>query len=118
MIVDAAIAEHLEVLHRVLLGGPSVSEGIGEARAFNRLLGYPVYRLRRRDAGNLVDGRRNVDHVPKLGSRLPLGLDPRRPANHHAVAGATKVRSNLLGPAKRRIRGNRPARSKMRVGAG
>src|SRR5262249_60273405 len=66
--VDRPVAQRLEVLHRVTLGGARVLEGVGEAGAVHGFLFGPVHDLRLRDAGRLQDGGADVGAVGELGA--------------------------------------------------
>ena len=68
--------------------------------------------------GRLEDGRRDVDDVVELVADLALGLDPVRPADDRAVAGAAPVRGDLLGPLVGRVHRVGPADRVVVVGLG
>ena len=68
VVIDGARAQHLEVLRAVAIGRPlpRVVEDVGEARAVEVGLGYPVDLGRSGDAGQLEHGRQHVDGVGVL----------------------------------------------------
>ena len=66
LVVDAAVAEHLEVLCLVPLGRLGVVERVRHADAFDRMLLDSVDEERLGQAGHFKDGRRDVDHVMEL----------------------------------------------------
>ena len=68
--VDAAVAEHLEVLEVVVLGGLGGVEAVEHARAFIGALGDPVDHRRLGDAGRLEHRGGDVDDVVELLSYL------------------------------------------------
>ena len=91
LVVDAAVAEHLEVLRLVPLRRLGVVERVEHADAFDRRLLHAVDDGRMRQAGGLEDGRRDVDHVMELAADLALRLDAVRPVHDRAVARAAPV---------------------------
>ncbi len=76
LVVDAAVAEHLEVLRLVALGGVGVVEAVGHADALDRLLLHPVDHHRRRQPGHLEHRRGDVDDVVELRAHLALAVMP------------------------------------------
>src|SRR5499426_604059 len=66
VLIERAVAEHLEVLRdaaaRRVLGG----EGVGHADSLDRPLAHTVHRAGLADAGHLEDRRRDVDDVMEL----------------------------------------------------
>ena len=116
LVVDAAVAEHLEVLRLAPLGGVGVVEGVAHAHALDRLLRDAVNRRRLGQAGRLEHRRRDVDHVVELAAHLALGRDALRPVHDRAVAGAAPVRGDLLRPLVRRVHRVRPADGVVVVG--
>ena len=116
LVVDAAVAEHLEVLRFVPLGRLGVVEGVEHAEAFDRRLLDAVDDRRMRQARGLEDRRRDVDDVMELAADLALGLDAVRPVHDRAVARAAPVRRDLLGPLVGRIHRVRPANRVVVVG--
>ena len=118
LVVDPAVAEHLEVLQVVRSRPPRVVEGVQHARPVQRLLLDAVDEVGRREPGRLEDGRRDVDDVSELAAHLPLGLEPVGPVHDGAVAGAAPVRGDLLGPLVGRVHGVGPADGVVVVGVG
>ena len=118
LVVDAAVAEHLEVLRLVPLGRLGVVERVQHADALDRRLLDAVDDRRMRQPGGFEDRRRDVDHVMELAADLALGLDAVRPVHDRAVARAAPVRRHLLGPLVGRVHRVRPADRVVVVGFG
>ena len=55
------------------------------------------------NADDFENRRRDVDHVVELVADFAAGLDPLRPGDGQAVAGAAEVAGDLLGPLERRV---------------
>ena len=91
VVVDGAVAEHLEVLGVVLGGGRGVVERVGEAHALERRLRNAPDGLRRLEVQQIEDGRHHVDDVGVLATHFALGLDAYRPGDDEGVAGAAAV---------------------------
>ena len=118
LVVDAAVAEHLEVLEVVALGRVRVVERIEHARAFDGRLQHAVDHRGLGQPSGLEDGGGDVDHVGELRAQ-PAGLgDAAGPVHDRAVAGAAPVRGHLLGPLERRVHRPRPTDREVVVGAG
>ena len=109
LVVDAAVAEHLEVLRRPPVVGFSVVECVPHAYALDRLLRNPVHGARLGDSGCVEDGRRDVDHVVELRAHLARRVDAVRPVHDRPVAGSAPMRRDLLRPLVRRVQRVRPA---------
>ena len=107
--VDGAAAVVVEVLGVLAACGLRVVERVGQADAVDRVLHEAVDDLRRVDADELVDGRRDVVHMMELGTRGVVGLDPLGPRDGHRVARSAEMRGDELGVLERRIAGPRPA---------
>ena len=116
LVVNAAVAEHLEVLRLMPIRRLCLVERIEHAYPFDRLLLYPVYRDRLRQPRRLEDGRRNIDDMVELPTHLALGSDSLRPVHDRPVARPAPVRGDLLGPLVRRVHGVRPPDRVMVVG--
>src|ERR1019366_10267697 len=86
LMVDAAIAEHLEILGLASFGGLGVVEGIQHADTFQRSLLHAVNDRGCRQPGGFQNRRRYVDDVMKLRADLALSLDPVWPVHNRAVA--------------------------------
>ena len=108
LVVDAAVADHLEVLRGVPVRSVGVVEAVAQAGALDRLLRRRRRRSRDLEPGGLEDGRQHVDDVVPLVADLAARRDPVAPAHDHPVAGAAEVR-DLLGPRVRRVHRQRPA---------
>src|SRR6185436_14910931 len=99
VVIDAAVADHLEVLgpagrRRV---GIRLVEGVGHAHAFDRLLLDAIDQLGRPEARRLEDRGHDVDEVVELVANAALVLDAGRPRDRQALPRATEVRRDLLG---------------------
>lgn len=116
LVVDPAVAEHLEVLRGVPLRGPRLVEGVGERDAVERRLLDPVDRLGEGDACHVEERRQDVVDVMPLVSHLAARPDARGPVHDQPVARAAVVGGHLLGPLVRRVHRDRPARGVVRVG--
>ena len=79
---DAAVAEHLEVLHLLGGGRGTIVEGGGEARPLDRLLCDTPDLGRWVDADHLEDRRHHVADVGETVAQLAPRLDPSRPRDH------------------------------------
>src|ERR1700761_8813457 len=75
LMVDTAIAEHLEVLRLMLLGGLGVVERVTHADAFDRVLLHSVDEGRLGHTCHFQDCWRDVDDVMKLSAELARALD-------------------------------------------
>ena len=75
LVVDAAVACHLEVLRLMLLGRLGVVERVGHADAFDWTLLDSVDKNWLGQAGQLKNGRGNVDHMMELCADLTFRLD-------------------------------------------
>ncbi len=103
LVVDAAVAEHLEVLRLPAVGGIGLVERVPHADAVDRPLLDPVHEARLRDARRLQDRRCEVDHVMELLPDLAACGEAVRPVHDGAVARAAEVRGDLLRPLVRRV---------------
>ena len=72
ILVHRAVAGDLEVLLGMSLGGVRVCEGVAEAHAVHRLLLDAVDMRRLRNAGDVQDGRADIDAVRELGAQPSL----------------------------------------------
>ncbi len=109
LIVDAAVAEHLEVLHVVPLRLVLGIERVEHARTFIGALRYAVHLDRLGNAGHFEHGRRHVDDVRELRAQSALLFDALGPVHDGAVACPAPVRRHLLGPLVRRVHRPGPA---------
>ena len=106
--VDAPVAEHLEVLGRVTVLGVGILERVVHGDASIGLLRDPVHHVRLRQPGGLEQCRDDVDHMVELLADLASCLDAVGPVHHHPVPGATEVRRHLLRPLVRSVHCVRP----------
>ena len=109
LVIDAAVADHLEVLRLAELGRARVVEGRDQALALQRHLLHAVHERRLGDPGRVEHRRRHVDHMAELGADLAPGLEAVRPVHDRAVAGAAPMRGDLLHPLVGRVHRVRPA---------
>jgi len=79
-VIDAAIAEHLEVLGGAGRGsvGDRLVKGISHAHAFDWLVGDAVDRLWCINARGFEDGRHDIDDVMELRAKAAAVLDVAR----------------------------------------
>ena len=68
LVVDTAIAKHLEVLNLVPLGRVRIIEGVHQARALERCLHYAVHTLGLRQSRRLEDCWSDVNDMRKLAT--------------------------------------------------
>ena len=98
VVVDAPVAEDLEVLRPVRAGGVRVVERIRHRSAVEGRLRDSVHLGRGLHPGSLQDRGHHVGHVVELSAE-PAGVsDPLRPRDGQPVAGAAQVRGHLLHP--------------------
>src|SRR5262245_26922229 len=91
VVIDAAIAEDLEVLRLMPPRRFGIVERVTHAHAFDRILPNAVDGFRLRKTGALQDGGRDVDDVAKLRARFAFGLKSVRPTNDRAVTRAAPM---------------------------
>ncbi len=91
LVVDAAIAEHLEVLGFMPICRPRIIERIGHAHAFQRTLQHAIHHQGLRQSGNLENRGGYVDHMMKLRTDLTLGFDTLRPVDDRAISRTAKM---------------------------
>jgi hypothetical protein len=91
LVVDAAVAEHLEILGVAAIGLVYAVEGVAHARPFDRLLIDTVDDGRLRQAGGLEHGGGDVNDVVELRSHLATRREPTWPMHDRAVARAAPV---------------------------
>src|SRR5688572_18583794 len=114
VVIDAAVAEHLEILRGAALAGLRVISRIKHGHAIHQALLHAVDRFWLRNFCGFERGGRDVNDVMKLAADFAPGFDAFRPMHHHAVARAAKVRGDLFGPLERRVTRPGPADGKMR----
>src|ERR1700722_8413889 len=85
LMVDAAVAEHFEVLCLMLLGGLGIVERVTHADAFDRMLLHSVDEGRLGHTCHFQDGWRDVDDVMKLSAELTCALDSLGPVDDRPV---------------------------------
>ena len=91
VVVDALVAEHLEVLRRMLRRSVGVIERVHQARALDGLLSRAVNVRRRGNADRFEQCRRDVDHRAELRTETALVFDSSGPRDDHPVARAAEV---------------------------
>ena len=118
VVIDGAIAEHLEVLRGVPGGrvGVGLVPRVDHAHAFDGALLDAVDRIGRGDAGRFEDRRHDIDDVVELVADAAHVLDVAGPGHAHALRRAAEMRRDLLHPLERRVERPRPARGKVREG--
>src|SRR5207245_10923966 len=87
VVIDRAIAEHLEILRLVALRRLRIVEGVEHTDAFDRRLHHAIDALGLRQTGGFQDRRRNVDHVLALAAQSAFFLDALLPVYASAVNG-------------------------------
>src|SRR5262249_41884484 len=105
VVVDGAIAEHLEILRVALRRRVRVRsvEGVAHAHAFDWLLRDTVDHHRSGNAGDLKKGPDNIDHVMELGADSARVLDVPRPSDSHTLSRPPEMGGHLLGPFERGV---------------
>ena len=106
---DAAVAEHLEVLHRLARGGVRLRERVGHRRAVQRHLFHTVHGGGQGRSEHVEHGRREVADVMELvpdGAGCIIG-QPVGPVDDQRVAHAATV-GVLLVELARRVARHRP----------
>ena len=98
LVVDPAVADHLEVLRRARVRCVGVVEAVGHAHAVQRHLLLAVDEVGLREPGDIEHGRGDVDDVVELMASLSTRLNPVGPRDNGAVARTAPVRRDLLGP--------------------
>ncbi len=101
--VDASVAEHLEVLGLAPVRFGRAVERVAHAHAFDRVLLDAVDDGRVGQTGSLENRRGNVDHVVELRTHLAPRREPVRPVHDRAVARPAPVRRDLLRPLIRGV---------------
>ena len=116
VVIDGAIAEHLEILRRVSGRGVGVRlvPCVRHAHPFHGALLDAVDRIGLRNAGRFEDGRSDVDDVMELAADAAHVVDMAGPGHGHALGRPAEVRRHLLHPLERRVHRPRPRRGKMR----
>src|SRR5215510_6089488 len=109
--IQSAVAEHLEVLGIMpaRLAGVLTTESVGQTHTLDWLLRHAVRHCWLGDAHHLKDRRQNINRVMELGTDLAGVFNALRPGDNHAIARASEVRGDLLGPLERRITSPSPA---------
>ena len=116
VVIDGAIAEHLEILRRVLgrRVGVRLIPCVGHAHAFNGDLLDAIDRVGLRNSGRFEDGRHDVNDVVKLAADAAHVVDMAGPGHGHALGRPAEVRRHLLHPLERGVHRPRPGRRKVR----
>src|SRR5262245_43352624 len=103
VMVQGAIAEHLEVLRVPLFLRLRVVEAVHHADALDGLLRHAVELGWCGNVRCLQDRGHEINHVVELGADPPPVLDARRPRDDDRVACTTEMRRNLLAPLEGRV---------------
>src|SRR5271165_4761128 len=109
LVIDAAVAEHLEVLRLMPLRGLGVIERIQHAHALDWALLYAIDRNRFGQPCRLENRGRDIDDMVELRADFALRFNAIRPRYDGAVTRPAPVRSDLLRPPVRRVHRVRPA---------
>jgi len=83
IVIDGAVADHLEILRISLRWGIGIRliKGVGHAHAFDWLLLDTIHRIRSRDASGFEDCGNNIDDVMELGANSARVFDVAGPRN-------------------------------------
>src|SRR5215472_121527 len=108
LVIDAAIAEHLEVLRFSPFRGVRIVQAVKHTHALHRHLRDSIDGVWFGQLSRFENGRRDIDHMMELMAHLALGLDALGPMNHCTITSSAPVRCYLLGPLVRRIHRMRP----------
>src|SRR5215467_8620398 len=109
LVVDAAIADHLEVLRLSAFRCLRIVEAVVHTYALHRYLRDAVDHVRLGQLRRVENRRCYVDDMVKLMPGLAFGLNALWPMDNCTVAGAAPVRRDLLGPLIRGVHRVRPA---------
>src|SRR6266480_5567584 len=113
IVINSAVSKHLKILSRMCFFSFGIVERINHRCSVERSLRRSVDALRKRQADCLQYSRRNVSNMSELRADFSLGFNSRRPMDNDSVRSAAVMRSDLLGPLKRRITSPSPADSVM-----
>ncbi len=91
VVVDGAVAEHLEVLGVVVAGRRRLIEGVGEADPIDGRLADAADALRRLGAQGFQNCRHHVDGVCVMRSHLAAALNALGPRYDERIGGAAPV---------------------------
>jgi hypothetical protein len=100
VLVNAAVAQHFEVLNLVGAGLVRMIEAIDHADAFERQLFHAVDHVRKLHAGQFIERGRDIGDVMELRAQSAGVLDVSRPGDDQRIARAAQVGSHLLAPLK------------------
>src|SRR5437870_5424997 len=109
IMVNGAVTKHLEVLGCMPVFGFCIVKSINHRRPIARKLLSAIHHLRERQTDCFQHSRCDIYYMTKLRPDLSFGFDTFGPMHHHSVAGASPMRSNLLGPLERSIQSMCPA---------
>ena len=118
LVVDTAIAEHLEVLRLMTLCRLRIVKRVQHADAFDGVLLHAVHKEGLGKARCFKDCRCNVDDVVELPPHLTLRVAALRPMNNGSIPCSAPVRSYLFGPLVWCVHCVRPAHRIVVVGIG
>src|SRR5262249_47380334 len=118
IVVDGTVAEHLKVLRGVTRGRAGIGfvKRVQHAHALNRLLRDAVEHDRRGNSDGLENSGNDVNQVVELVTDAACVLDVAGPGDDRSLSCAAEVRSYLLGPLERRIKGPGPSHRHVRLG--
>src|SRR5664280_1666712 len=106
-VVHRTVATHLEILRGLSTGRIGVIEGVGNRSARDRHLRKAAIAFGHCYAGDLEDRRRDVGHVVKLTSHLPLRRNSLGPMNDQGDVDSALV-GVLFVPLERGVASLRP----------
>src|SRR5438270_13716726 len=107
LVVDATVAEHLEILGLVPIGRLGIVECVEHADTLYRGLLHAVDNHWLRQSRRFQDRRGHVDDMRELSADLSFGFDAFRPVHNRAIARAPPMRRDLFGPLVGGVRGVR-----------
>src|SRR5262249_12340499 len=109
LVIDAAIADHLEVLRLSAFRCLRIVEAVDHTYALHRYLRDAIDHVRLGQLRRIENRRRYIDNMVKLMAGLAFGVNALWPMDNCTVAGAAPVRRDLLGPLIRGVHRVRPA---------
>src|SRR6266513_3032980 len=100
IVIDAAIAKHLEILSGMCFLRFGIVKGINHRCPIKGPLRRSIDALGEWQTDCFQHSRRNIGYVSELGANFSLCFNSRRPMDHDSVSSAAVMRSDLLGPLK------------------
>ena len=118
LVVDRSVAEHLEVLSGVRLGGVGRQHRPDHRYAVHVHLLDAVDSTRGVDSGGFEKSREDVDHVMELLAQSAGIVHSTGPLHRDTVSGAAEVRCHLFHPLERRVEGPGPGQIEVVLATG